>query len=252
MIQGSYIINLIETSLGEFRQMGGPGSGHHGHKGRKGKRGGSARSRAGGVAVSKPEFVRHVIGGGTGKSRKRVVIKGEYEGKTVMGAANLEDEKYLATPDEMHEYVSKSVLFADSAVGTVTFVPQDEHEGKRFGGSYWEGSARVATRDISAYKKYPRNPETIVRTLDHELAHHFDWGEKAVDLGRLESIATAERGAFPGLGDKAHVKSMWGTNRRMAVGEYFAGATVQYFYNRAELAESCPETLAYMEEFHGK
>jgi len=41
------IVNLIESSLGDFRAMGGPGSGHWGHRGRKGKRGGSAPSRAG-------------------------------------------------------------------------------------------------------------------------------------------------------------------------------------------------------------
>ena len=44
-------MDLVERSLGSFRQMGGPGSGHHGHRGRKGKRGGSTPSRAGALPV---------------------------------------------------------------------------------------------------------------------------------------------------------------------------------------------------------
>lgn len=52
------IINLIESSLGDFRVMGGPGSGNWGHRGRKGKRGGSAPSRGGGVVAGGEAYHR--------------------------------------------------------------------------------------------------------------------------------------------------------------------------------------------------
>lgn len=43
------IVDLIERSLGDFKQMGGSGSGHRGHKGVKGQKGGSAPSVGSGI-----------------------------------------------------------------------------------------------------------------------------------------------------------------------------------------------------------
>ena len=45
------IVNLIDSSLGEYVAMGGKGSGNWGHKGRPGKRGGSAPTKGSVPAV---------------------------------------------------------------------------------------------------------------------------------------------------------------------------------------------------------
>ena len=119
----------IFGELGEvLREMGGPGSGHHGHAGVKGQRGGSAPSSGGALVgtagIQNMSFSRHVIGGGKGKSRKRVMVKSTSGPFDVLAVSDLEDEKYLLTEDEMKEYLEKSALLGRTeGLGSIRFVP---------------------------------------------------------------------------------------------------------------------------------
>ena len=78
------IVNLIDISLGDYKEMGGPGSGHHGHKGRKGKRGGSLPSKAGGVLAS------------------QVVRRGEELGISIRSATPTEGNRFDAKSDTVY------------------------------------------------------------------------------------------------------------------------------------------------------
>lgn len=242
--------DIFKETREVLTEMGGKGSGHRGHKGGyggKGNPGGSKPSKGRGLALR--NFSRHVIGGGKGKSRKRVIVKAQYGNTTVKAMANLEDEKYLPTPDQMHNYLSNSRLFMDTTVDNITFVPEDRFGDEKYGGSYLLGSANVVTRDLWT-KRRPRSTENIVTTLDHELAHHLVKGDKRVDLGKLEGIAAAERGEFYALSGKAHIDALWDTNRNEALNEYFAYSTEMYFHDRANLSETSPQTAKYMEGFY--
>lgn len=70
---------FLRTLRGEWKEMGGPGSGHWRHAGRKGKKGGSAPSKAG-KGVSKPmQHKRH---------------------KALMGVLNSDNAKDLDIPED--------------------------------------------------------------------------------------------------------------------------------------------------------
>ena len=236
----NYTIQLIDRAL--FSEKGGPGSGHHGHKGRKGKRGGSAPRK--GLAM--PHFERTVSG-------RQVTIKGKYaNGAEVMAVGNVGEEKYLATPEEMHSYLQESGMFAGSNVKGVKFVTQVEERGRKFGGKYGrDGYVYVSTRDPWAPKKYARSPSSISRNIDHELAHHEfrTGGEKPRIVAELAPIMAKELKSHPNLGCKSQVGEMG--SGIGALEEYYAHSTASYYHERGDLKKYVPLTAEFMEKEHG-
>lgn len=68
----SDIIDLIDTSLGKYVAMGGPGSGHYRHAGRPGKKGGSAPSKGKAPPTNSSIPSSKILATVTGEDRKVV------------------------------------------------------------------------------------------------------------------------------------------------------------------------------------
>jgi len=140
MAQVDYIITLVEHSLGDFRQMGGPGSGHHRHRGIKGRRGGSTPSR-GGAVIDYGDLDIGYESVFWNANAKR--MQGEV--KELFEAQDLTDSERRALQD----YTTKGVYRIQSALRSGDIPPDVKRKVKRLDSAL---AKNEAPRDMYVYR----------------------------------------------------------------------------------------------------